>query len=84
MEKGAKVARSAINETIRNQIRYNDPPETKQTYDRLLALGKNKDEVMDLIGSVISVEIFEILKNNKPFNRERFVRNLSNLPALPF
>ena len=84
MEEESKATKAAIYEIILNQIHDYDPPETKVTYDRLLASGKSKKEVMDLIGTVLSVEIFEILKNKKTFNKNRFIKNLSNLPKLPF
>jgi len=49
-----------------------------------LKSGKTKKEVMDLIGTVVSIEIFEVLANKKKFNKNRFIRNLTNLPNLPF
>jgi hypothetical protein len=84
LEEGSKETKEAIYEIIRNQIQNNDPPDTKITYDRLLKAGKSKQEVMDLIGTVVSVEIFEILKNKTEFNKNRFVKNLYSLPRLPF
>jgi hypothetical protein len=36
-----------------------------------------------LLGQAVTVEVYCIWKEKKPFNRERFVRNLRNLPAQP-
>ena len=36
--------RGQIFEVIKNQIMSNDPPETKLTYDRLIALGYSEFE----------------------------------------
>jgi hypothetical protein len=79
-----QVAKHMIIETIRNQIRDNDPPETKQTLERLIAEGIPEEEAMNLIGCVISTEIFEILKNQRSFNLERYIKTLKRLPQLPW
>ena len=84
MEELSKTMKNTIFEIIQNQIRNNNPPETKKTYDRLLASGIKKKEVMNLIAAVVSVEIFEIMKNKTEFNLPRFVKNMMNLPEFPY
>jgi len=37
-----------------------------------------------LIGSVVSAEIFDVLKKNKPFNLDRFLKGLNKLPTMPW
>jgi len=69
----------AILEVVENQIRENNPPETRQTLNRLLKNGYSKSDAMKLIGSVVVVEIYEILKNKEPFNEERYVKALREL-----
>jgi hypothetical protein len=75
--------KSAILEVVDNQLRDNDPPETKQTYERLLDEGHSESEAKRLLGCVVSAEIFDILKEGKPFNQERFVAALNRLPKIP-
>jgi len=70
----------AIMEVLDNQLKANDPPETKQTHERLLGEGIPKEEARRLIGSVIAAEIYHVMKNKEPFNRDRFVRRLNGLP----
>jgi hypothetical protein len=43
--KPSKVLHQTIMEVLQNQLRDDDPPETKQTYDRLLASGLPEVEV---------------------------------------
>jgi hypothetical protein len=74
----------AIFDVIDNQIKANDPPETRQTLDRLLHEGYSMTEAKKLIGSVVVVEIYDVMKHSKAFDRERFVANLRKLPELPF
>ena len=79
-----KRLNSAILEVVENQIRDGDPPETQQTYARLISAGYSDKEARDLIGCVVSSEIFDILKNQKPYDRNRFVAALKRLQALPW
>jgi hypothetical protein len=74
----------AVIEAIENQIQDNDPPETKITLDRLMFLGELRENAMRYIGSVLSVEVFEAVKNKTPYNEKRYLANLKNLPELPF
>jgi len=69
---------------VDNQLRANNPPETRQTFDRLIAQGISEADAKILIASVVAVETYEILKSNKEFNHERFVRNLNKLPSQDF
>lgn len=84
MEEHNPVLHAAIMEVVDNQLRDLDPPETKQTYDRLLAEGVSVEEVRRLIGCVVASEIFDMLKHEKPFDLGRYIKALSDLPKLPF
>ena len=76
-------AGEALVEVVENQIRDNDPHETRTTLERLMSLGESRENAMRYIASVLSVEIFESLKNKTPYNEERYLTNLRNLPELP-
>ena len=84
MEEDPALARAAIFEIIDSQIQDNNPPETRQTLARLLAEGYSKEEGMQLIGSAMTLELFEILKNQETFNETRYIENLYRLPQLPW
>ncbi len=73
-----------ILEVVENQLQANDPPETKQTYERLISEGYSEKEAKELIGCVVSSEIFDILRRQEPFNPKRFIKALSRLPQLPW
>ena len=79
-----KIVKAAILEVVDNQLRDNTPPETKQTYQRLLKEGFNDQEARELIGVVVSSEIFEVLKEKQPYNQERFIAALHKLPKKPW
>jgi hypothetical protein len=75
--------KAAILSVVDEQLRKKDPPETRETLDRLIGEGFSKADAKVLLGQVVAVELYCISKEQKPFNRERFVRNLSRLPAEP-
>jgi len=76
--------RAAIMEVVENQLRSNDPPQTRQTFKRLIEAGHSEKEAKRLIGCVVSAEIFDVLKKQEPFNLDRFVKGLNKLPAMPW
>lgn len=76
--------RQAILEVINTQIRENDPPETKQTLIRLQGQGFPEEEALRLIGYVVASEVFSVLKENRQYNREKYISALNNLPRLPW
>lgn len=78
------VLRKQIFEIIENQLRDSDPPETKTTYDRLIKDGFDKLQTKQMIGNCLAVEIFDVMKHQKPYNNERYVKNLQALPKEPF
>ena len=78
------VLRAALMDVLDNQIRDNDPPETRATLERLLALGIDREEARRLLGCVIASELFDVMKSNTPFDRKRFVTRLHSLPAMPW
>lgn len=76
--------RKAILEVINNQIRDNDPPETKQTLDRLQKEGLPKVEALKLIGFVVASEVFAVLKENRNYDHAKYIAALNDLPRLPW
>jgi hypothetical protein len=83
-DSGREALRRATREVLANQLRDNDPPETRETYDRLLSRGIAEGEVRRLLSAIITVEIFEVVKEGRPFDRARFVERLRALPTLDF
>ncbi len=64
-------------------MRLNDPPETKQTYERLVREGHSKDEAKRLLGCVLIVEMHDMMQKQREFDRDGYVQALNRLPELP-
>lgn len=83
MEINEKI-REQIFETIKNQLKANDPPETKTTFDRLQKQGFDDFQTRQMIGQCLSVELFDVMKFGKPYNNARYIKNLLALSKEPF
>ena len=84
MEKVNRRAGQLVIQAIKNQIRQNDPPETKETFDRLLSEGYAKEEVYRMLGCVLTSEIYGVMKDERVFDRDLYIRRLRALPKLPW
>lgn len=76
--------RAAIFEAVDNQLAMGDPPETRQTLERLVAQGHTREGARQLIACVVTSEIFDVMKQGQPYNAERYKAGLARLPRLPW
>ncbi|MEK9162669.1 MAG: DUF1841 family protein [Chloroflexota bacterium] len=72
----------AMLEVVENQLRDNTPPETKQTLQRLIKEGHSEEEAKRLIATVVASEIFEVLKQQRPYDQARYIAALQRLPKV--
>lgn len=81
-----------VNEELRDQIfgivetqlKENNPPETKITYDRLRKEGFTDHDTRRMIGQCVAMQLFNVLKLGKSFDEERYLKDLEALPEEPF
>ena len=78
-----EILKEGLFDIINTQIKSNNPPETKLTFERLKALGYSEEDVMQQIAQCLTIEIYSVLKDEKRFNKVRYDRNLKNLPDQP-
>jgi hypothetical protein len=71
--------KALILEVVENQLQADDPPEIKQTLNRLLAVGHGRQQAMEMIGSALVEEIWSIFHERKSFDRERYAALLEKL-----
>jgi hypothetical protein len=75
-ERTRPLLKAAIMDVLDNQLRHHDPPETRDTLERLLDEGTDREEARRLIGCVIAAELVDVMKSSRPFDRERFITRL--------
>jgi hypothetical protein len=76
------LKQTVILEVVENQLHDNTPPESRQTFERLVADGYSIEEAKRLIGVVVAHEIFDILKRRQPYNAARYIAALKRLPKV--
>ena len=76
--------KKAILQVVDNQLRMNDPPETKETLERLVSEGYSKQQAREMIGAVVSAHIYDMLKENRMYDNEKYIKDLNKLPKLPW
>ena len=75
MEQSNPYLKAAFLEVVDNQLRDNDPPETRETLDRLMQQGVSEQDARIYIGQAACIEVWSILRNKTEFNLARYVRN---------
>ena len=76
--------RVAMLEVVDRQLEDGEPEETGATYKRLLESGHSDIEARRLIAIVVGDETLRVIKEDSPYQAERFARLLRKLPALPW
>ncbi|HEX2865702.1 MAG TPA: hypothetical protein VHO03_01605 [Ignavibacteriales bacterium] len=79
-----KRAGKAILEVVDNQLSAGNPPETLETFKRLLNEGFSETDAKRLIANVVAAEIFEVLKEGRKSDPVKFARRLNDLPEMPW
>jgi hypothetical protein len=76
-------ANSALTEAILavvdQQLRDNTPPETRRTFERLVALGYAPENAHRLMGNVVAQHIFAVMQRGEVYNEQRYTMALQSL-----
>ena len=77
------AVQAAILEVVENQLRDNNPPEVRQTLERLTSSGFSERQARVYIGFAVLSVMNDILKDSSPFDHDQYVKALLNqLPRL--
>ena len=74
-----KTVRDAMLDTVLNQIETGDPPEAKQTFDRLMAAGQSKSQALQKMAAALRVEMGRMLNESSPFDNARYAQLLAKI-----
>ena len=66
-------------EVVENQLRNNDPPITRITFDRLISDGYTKVEAKERIAAAVIGQIYDMLRDGKSFNMEECESKLNSI-----
>ena len=76
-------AGEAIVDAVEAQLWDDNPPEPRHTLQRLMDMGETTENAMRCIACALSAEIFEVSKNQTPYDEARYLRFPQALPELP-
>ncbi len=69
----------AILAVVDQQLRDNTPPETRRTFEQLVAQGYAPHDARRLIGNVVAQEIFAVMQREEAYHEQRYVAALQGL-----
>ena len=81
---GGLMVGELLRQTVRDQIKANEPPEVAATYRRLIAEGHDNANAVELITAVLAAEMYDIMNEQRDFDEAKYNANLRRLPELPY
>ncbi|MBP2700359.1 hypothetical protein [Photobacterium lucens] len=71
-------------ETVENQLSDGEPLVVKETLMRLVMTGTPREEAIQMMACALSIEVFDVMKNEGKFDLKRYSENLAALPDMPW
>ncbi|WP_063345307.1 hypothetical protein [Vibrio jasicida] len=71
-------------EIVENQLEDGNPIKVKETLMRLMMTGTLREDAVAMMACAMSIEIFDVMKNEGEFNLKRYTEHLEQLPDLGF
>ncbi|NOI77004.1 hypothetical protein F0224_15040 [Vibrio coralliilyticus] len=78
------MAEAELIEIVENQLQDGEPLKVKETLMRLMMTGTPRDEAVAMMACAVSIEIFDVMKNEGEFNLKRYSEHLDRLPDISF
>ncbi|MGQ0802347.1 MAG: DUF1841 family protein [Actinomycetota bacterium] len=74
----------AMHEVVANQVWDDDPPQVWIAAQRLLAAGYDRHDILHMLASAVSGEVWSTLHEGEPHDRDRYLTALDALPGSSF
>jgi Domain of unknown function (DUF1841) len=71
----------SLHQVVANQLLADDPPETWQAVQRLAGRGYDWHNIMHMIAAVVGDDLYQMLNEQRRFDRDDYARRLSELPG---
>ena len=68
-----------VKRAVDDQIKSNNPPATRETYERLLREGNDEITAKEKIASVIAESIYQIMMEDRKIDEKIFSQKLASL-----
>ena len=71
----------AMHQVVANQLLANEPPQTWQTVQRLAGRGHDWHNIMHMIASLVSEDLYGVLQEHRKPDPAAYARRLNELPG---
>ena len=78
------MAEAELLDIVQNRLEDGVPLKVKETLMRLMMTGTPRDEAVAMMACAVSIEIFDVMKNEGEFNLKRYSEHLDRLPDISF
>ncbi|KYN80918.1 hypothetical protein ATY36_16500 [Vibrio cidicii] len=78
------IEEAELIEVIENQLEDGNPIKVKETLMRLMMTCHSREEAIAMMACAVSIEIFDVMRNEGKFNLKRYAEHLDQLPDLGF
>lgn len=68
-----------IHHIIETQIRRATPPQIERIFQSLKDIGKERNDAIHLMGTVLVTHLFDSMKEEKPFDELAYVRDMTEM-----
>jgi hypothetical protein len=79
---GDTTIKDGFLDSVLRQIDSGEPPEARETYDRLIDQGHSNSETLHLMAAALRSEMKRMLDQSQPFDNEHYAALLKKLPSL--
>lgn len=76
-------AQDTLSQAIENQLEAGEPAFVQSVLNKLTLVGYERDEIIELMALVLADEIDTMLREERPFDLNRYEQGLRALPDLP-
>lgn len=76
-----KTVRDAVLSTVLNQIDTGEPPEARETYDRLIDGGASNSQALQLMAGALRLEMSRMVSESSAFDNTLYAGHLAAIKA---
>nr|WP_314477450.1 hypothetical protein [uncultured Pseudomonas sp.] len=76
-------AEATLTQAIENQIESGEPAAAKATFNKLVLVGYEREDILNLMAHVLAFEIDNMLAQDRAFDSQWYENALRALPQLP-
>lgn len=78
-----RFTENALVQAVENQLEAGEPAFTQSVLNKLTLVGYSRQDSVQMMAMALAHEVDDMLRENRPFDMEKYERTLRALPTLP-